>query len=78
MLRIGEYGGVHQAGQETAQASHAPAPSSSSLPPAGSVRQLAKLRARLKLAIAQFVGYRGEYVNYVKKALDLEGVCKSR
>eukprot|EP00887_Chlorella_sp_A99_P002113 scaffold21.g2113.t1 len=45
---------------------------------AGGVPQLASLRARVKMAVTQFVGYRGEYVNFVKKALDLEAVCKSR
>lgn len=39
---------------------------------------LAALRGRLKLAIANFQGCAGEYVDYVKKAIDLESVCKSR
>lgn len=34
---------------------------------ANSVSSLASLRGRLKLAIANFVGCCGEYVNYVKK-----------
>jgi hypothetical protein len=39
---------------------------------------LARLRGRLKLAIAEFVGSRGDYLSYLNKVLDLEAVCKSR
>lgn len=45
---------------------------------ANSVASLASLRGRLKLAIANFQGCSGEYVNFVKKAIDLEAVCKAR
>ncbi|KAL4450039.1 hypothetical protein ABPG77_010708 [Micractinium sp. CCAP 211/92] len=45
---------------------------------ATSVASLSRLRGRLKLAVANFVGCCGEYVNYVKKAIDLEAVCKAR
>ena len=39
---------------------------------------LASLRKRYKGACANFVGCGGEYLDYVKKALHLEAVCKSR
>lgn len=42
------------------------------------VPSLASLRGRLKLAVANFVGCSGEYVDYVKKAISLEAVCKAR
>lgn len=41
--------------------------SESDLDYANSVASLASLRGRLKLAIANFQGCSGEYVNYVKK-----------
>ncbi|EFN54970.1 hypothetical protein CHLNCDRAFT_134747 [Chlorella variabilis] len=45
---------------------------------ATSAASLASLRGRLKAAIANFQGCSGEYVDFVKKAIDLEAVCKSR
>lgn len=39
---------------------------------------LARLRGRVKLAIAEFVGSRGDYLSFLKKALELEALCKSR
>ena len=45
---------------------------------ASSVSGLARLRGRLKLAIANFQGCCCEYTNYVGKALELEAVCKAR
>ena len=45
---------------------------------AGNAAGLARLRGRVKLAIAEYVGSRGEYLSFVKKALQLEALCKSR
>jgi hypothetical protein len=39
---------------------------------------LARLRGRVKLAIAEFVGSRGDYLSFIKKAMELESICKSR
>jgi hypothetical protein len=39
---------------------------------------LARLRGRVKLAIAEFVGSQGDYLSFVKKAMELESICKSR
>ena len=39
---------------------------------------LAKLRGRVKLAIAEFVGSKGDYVSFLRKAMELDAVCKSR
>ena len=39
---------------------------------------LAKLRGRIKLSIAEFVGSRGDYVSFLQKAMELEALCKSR
>ncbi|KAH7622239.1 putative G-protein coupled receptor-associated protein LMBRD2B [Nannochloris sp. 'desiccata'] len=39
---------------------------------------LARLRGRVKLAIAEFVGSRGDYLSFVNKAMELESICKSR
>ena len=45
---------------------------------AGDADGVAALRERLKRAIAEFVGSRGDYIAYLKKALELEALCKSR
>lgn len=45
---------------------------------AGDEKGLAQLRARVKLAIAEFVGSRGEYLSYLNKGMELEALCKSR
>lgn len=45
---------------------------------AGDAQGLARLRGRIKLGIANFVGSRGEYLAFVRKAVELEAVCKSR
>jgi len=39
---------------------------------------IARLRGRVKLAIAEFVGSRGDYLSFVEKAMELESICKSR
>ncbi|KDD72244.1 hypothetical protein H632_c3640p0, partial [Helicosporidium sp. ATCC 50920] len=41
-------------------------------------RGLAELRGRVKMAISQFEGCRGEYCGDVRKALELEAVVKAR
>lgn len=45
---------------------------------AGDGEGVASLRERLKRAIAEFVGSRGDYIAYLKKAIELEALCKSR
>lgn len=45
---------------------------------AGDEYGLAKLRGRTKLAIAEFVGSRGEYLSSLSKAMELEALCKAR
>ena len=45
---------------------------------AGDADGVAALRERLKRAIGEFVGSRGDYVAYLEKALELEALCKSR
>ncbi|GAB4818944.1 hypothetical protein N2152v2_005990 [Parachlorella kessleri] len=45
---------------------------------ATSADMMARLRGRMKSAIANFVGCRSEYMSFVRKALGLEAICKSR
>lgn len=45
---------------------------------AGDSDGIAALRGRLKRAIAEFVGSRGDYISYLKKAMELEALCKAR
>lgn len=45
---------------------------------AGDADGIAALRERLKRAIAEFVGSRGDYISYLEKAFELEAMCKSR
>jgi hypothetical protein len=45
---------------------------------AGDIKGIAQLRARLKLAIADFVGYKGEYISDVKSGIELQNVCEAR
>lgn len=45
---------------------------------AGDADGVATLRERLKRAIAEFVGSRGDYLAYLEKAFELEALCKSR
>lgn len=45
---------------------------------AGDADGVASLRERLKRAIAEFVGSRGDYLAYLEKAFELESLCKSR
>ena len=45
---------------------------------AGDGDGLASLRERLKRAIAEFVGSKGDYIAYLQKAMELEALCKSR
>lgn len=45
---------------------------------AGDTKGIAQLRARLKLAIADFVGSKGEYIADVKSGMELQNVCEAR